>query len=81
MTMLTIQEQAVETFNNALKYVATYIPSVAPDDLKKAAKICAINQTRRQRDALYLCSMIDDFVPHKTIDFYKSVEEIIEKNF
>lgn len=79
--MLTIQEQAIDTFNSALKFVSVYIPAIAEKELKLAAKVYAINLTRKQKEAVYTVSTIDDYVPHKTIDFYQSVEEILEKNF
>ena len=77
--MLNIQEQAIDTFNHALKFVSAYIPGANPADLKEVAKIYAINVTRKQKEAVYTVSQIDDYVPHKSIDFYQSVEALLNK--
>jgi len=77
--MLSIHEQAIATFNHALKFVAAYIPGAPPEDLKTIAKIYAYNITRKQKEAVYTVTTIDDYTAHKTIDFYQSVEQIIEK--
>lgn len=77
--MLSTNEQVIDIYNRALKYVTRFAGSgIDPADFKERAKIYAINMVYAQREALYSVAKLDDFVPRKSLDFYETVSEKIK---
>jgi hypothetical protein len=77
--MLTVNEQALEIYNHAIKYVAAYHSNISGSEaIKKQALIYSGNVIYRMKEAVFNVARIDDYKAHKTLDFYESVMEKIK---
>lgn len=70
-------ERALDLFNTGLAFaIALQTPS---EKVKGAAKQYALNNIARIKNALYECSDIDKYTPHKSLEYWEEVREIVSK--